>query len=227
MREPGVLALVAGVVVALVLAVATPGRSAEIPFTKAQFFIEFNSTAGDAGVQAFFDGAAWKRVRIVGPKGHVIFDVKAKRGLRKIGLSELRFESEEPELQEILDTFPAGEYKFEGTTVEGDVLKGAATLSHDIPAAPVIVPVNPSNPIINWSWSPSGPGDPIQGLARFQVIVEKEGSGASLTIDLPPSATHLQVPPEFVEGGTTYKFEVLAVAANGNTTITESTFVTP
>ena len=229
MQEPGILAVVAGVVVALVLAAATLGRSAkeEIPFSKVQLFIEFNSTGDDAGIQAFFDGEAWKKVKIVSPDGRTIFDVTAQRGLKQIGLTELRFESEEPELQEILDTFSEGEYEFEGTTVEGDELEGAATLSHDIPAAPVIDPVGPNNPVIKWSWNPSGPGDPIQALARFQVIVEKDPSGGSMTIDLPPGTTELKVPPEFVEAGTTHKFEVLAIAANGNTTITEGAFLTP
>jgi len=37
----------------------------------------------------------------------------------------------------------------------------------------------------------------------------------------------LKVPPEFLTAGAEYTFEVLAIAANGNRTITEGTFVTP
>jgi hypothetical protein len=35
------------------------------------------------------------------------------------------------------------------------------------------------------------------------------------------------VPPEFLKPGTAYKVEVLAIAENGNQTITESEFSTP
>ena len=36
-----------------------------------------------------------------------------------------------------------------------------------------------------------------------------------------------KVPPEFLEPGTAYTFEVLAIEAGGNQTITAGSFVTP
>jgi hypothetical protein len=46
------------------------------------------------------------------------------------------------------------------------------------------------------------------------------------SVDLPATVTAVTVPAEFLEPGTGYKFEVLAVAKNRNQTITESTFST-
>jgi hypothetical protein len=51
--------------------------------------------------------------------------------------------------------------------------------------------------------------------------------GVSRTFDLSPSMASLKVPPEFLQAGTAYKFEVLAIASNRNRTVTEGTFVTP
>lgn len=191
---------------------------------KVQLFIEYNPADGDAGIQASFDGQAWKRVKIVGPDGRTILKVTGKQGLKQVDLTELRFEGE-PLLAEVLQKFAPGEYEFEGTTVEGLELGGKATLSHDIPDPALIFPVDPTNPVIAWTWSP-GPGSPIQALGSFQVTVEN-GLGVSRTIDLSPSMASLKVPPEFLTAGAEYTFEVLAIAANGNRTITEGTFVTP
>ena len=58
-------------------------------------------------------------------------------------LTELFNESSEPplsefSLQEWLDLFPEGEYRFFGITVEGDLLVGVAEFTHDIPEGPEI-----------------------------------------------------------------------------------------
>jgi hypothetical protein len=46
------------------------------------------------------------------------------------------------------------------------------------------------------------------------------------SVDLPSTDTSVTVPSEFLEPGTDYKFEVLAVADNNNQTIHEGTFST-
>jgi hypothetical protein len=53
--------------------------------------------------------------------------------------------------------------------------------------------------------------------------------GGNLNFDVIMSAdlgTTLTVPAELLEPGTEYEFEVLAIAENGNQTITETCFVT-
>ena len=134
-RKPGIVSL--GVAVLLLVAAANAGRSAEgAEFEKVQLFIEFNSTDEDAGIQVLLDGEAWRFLRIFSPDGRVILELTGKRGLGQLGLTELFFESAEPSLSEVLAKFPAGEYRFEGRTLQGRTLTGSAILSHDIPPAP-------------------------------------------------------------------------------------------
>jgi hypothetical protein len=217
--------LAAAVIGVVVLAAsAWPASADTIPFSAVRLVIEFNSTDDDAGIVVFFDGEAWRDVRITGPDGGKILHVVARGAFRRLGLTEVALESEEPSLAEILAEFPEGTYTFRGTTVEGDKLIGTAVLSHDIPTAPTILTptaggtVDPANTVITWS--------PIPGLAGFQVIVEQDVLGVSLTIDLPASATSLKVPPEFLQPGLEYALEILAIGTSGNRTITETTFVT-
>ena len=223
MREPGLLSM-AGRVFVLVLAVAFTGATAEgAEFEKVQLFIEFNSTDDDAGIQVLLDGEAWRFLRVFSPDGRVILELEAKRGLAQLGLTELFFESAEPSLDEVLAKFPSGQYRFEGRTIGGRTLEGSAILSHDIPPAPSFSPssgelVDRNNTVITWQ--------PIAGIARFQVIVENEDLGVSMTVDLSASVTELQIPPTFLVPDTEYKIEVLAIAGTGNRTIAEGTFKT-
>ena len=58
--------------------------------------VEINATDGDAGLQVFLDGEAWKTMRVTGPDGRTILDVTAKGRLDGYGLTELFSESSEP-----------------------------------------------------------------------------------------------------------------------------------
>jgi hypothetical protein len=198
-----------------------------IPFDEAQLFIEFNSTDNDAGIQVFLDAEDWELLRIRSPHGQKILQILATGGLGELGLTELRFESAEPSPflpdREILALFPEGDYEFEASTLEGDVLVGTATLSHALPPAPSFSPcdgalVDLDNTVIDW--------ETIAGVVGYEVIVENEELGVSMAVVLPASKTSLQVPPGFLEPDTEYKAEVLAIAANGNKTITECLFQT-
>ena len=234
-RAPGILSPVATVVVALIFTAATPKLSAQIPFDEAKIRFEVNSTDGDAGIQVFLDGEAWESVTIVSPDRRRILDVTAKGSLRPLGLTELFFESEEPSfdelpLEELLEMFPAGEYQFLGKTVEGEKLVGTATLTHNIPAGPIIVApregavLSPKDVAIVWEPATRPRGIEIVG---YQVIVEREEPTLLVfSVDLPARARSVTVPREFLEPGTEYKFEVLAIEASGNQTITESFFET-
>ena len=194
-----------------------------VPFTAAQIFIEYNSTADDAGVQVFLDAEAWKRIAILDDEGEDLLEIETGGGMRQLGLTELRFEGAEPEPSEVLDAFPAGEYKFRGVTIERQRLVGSAMLSHDIPDAPDFSPSNgeltdPDNTVIGW--------DAIAGVDRYQVIVESDDNSLVLEVSVSSSTTSLHVPPTFLVPNTLYKAEVLAIAPSGNRTITEGTFVT-
>jgi hypothetical protein len=201
------------------------GDDEEIPFDEARIFFEFNSTDNDLGVQVLLDGDAWNRLGILDPRGERILEITAEGRLGELGLTELFFESDEPSPEEVLALFRAGNYEFEGETVEGDELEGEARLSHKLPPAPIIVTpsfpgqeLDRTNTVIEWQ--------AIPGIAGFEVIVENEDAGAEMTVPLPATTTRLHVPEEFLDPGTGYKVEVLAIAENGNKTIAEREFVT-
>ena len=48
----------------------------------------------------------------------------------------------------------------------------------------------------------------------------------TLDVMMPPTADRLRVPPGFLESGTEYEWEVLAIEEGGNQTLSSSTFVT-
>ena len=239
----GLSALFLMAVAVLSLAAAAPARSAdEIPFSKAKIIIEFNASANDVGVQVLLDGEPWKWVKIETPAGRTILNITSSGSLRKQGLTELFFESSEPSLDEVplaqfLARFPEGEYEFEGMTIEGDELEGTATFTHVIPAGPVIVSppqgnvppvVDPNNLVIDWApVTETITGSQAIQIVGYQVIVEQVEPRRVHSIDLPAAVTSVKIPPEFfVQPNTLHKFEVLAIEAGGNQTITEGEFVT-
>jgi len=231
-------------VTAIIVSAAAPERSAgaEIPFSRAKMIIEFNASANDVGVQVLLDGEPWKWVKIETPAGRTILNITSSGSLRKQGLTELFFESSEPSLDEVplaefLARFPEGEYEFEGMTIEGDELEGTATFTHVIPAGPVIVSppqgnvppvVDPNNLVIDWApVTETITGSQAIQIVGYQVIVEQVEPRRVHSIDLPAAVTSVKIPPEFfVQPNTLHKFEVLAIEAGGNQTITEGEFVT-
>ncbi len=137
------------------------GEMDEVALDDAKMIIEFNSTDEDVGIQVFLDGEAWKEMVIFTPDERRIFKVRGEGSVKGLGLTELFFESEEPSLDELpleefLALFPEGEYEFEGVTVDGIELEGAATFTHVIPAGPVIVwptagtIVDPNDAVVMW-----------------------------------------------------------------------------
>ena len=221
----------------------TLGPPEELLFSKSRMIIEFNATANDVGVQVLLDGEPWKRVAAFSPNGLKILDIVGQRSLSKQGLTELFFESSEPSLDEVpldvfLARFPAGEYDFEGITIEGEAIEGEATFTHVIPAGPEIVSpasanddppvVDPDDFVIEWepvTETITGSND-IE-IGGYQVIVEQIDPLRVYSIHLPASRTSVKVPAEFFEQrDTLHKFEVLAIEVGGNQTITEGEFVT-
>jgi hypothetical protein len=175
----------------------------------------------------------------------MMFDVKGKGSLKNFGLTELFFESNEPNyddmpLSEILALFPEGYYKFKGKTVEEDILKAKAWLSHDLPCAPdnlspaeEAVDINAGDIVISWDHVTTELND--QGddcsvepiiVETYQIIVENLDTEQEFSIFLEAlgAGNQVTVPDEFIEDGITYKYEVIAIAENGNQTIAETWF---
>jgi hypothetical protein len=217
------------VITILLLAVASiPLPAAE--FAEAQIYIEYNFSANDLGFHVRLDGEDWRSLRILNPESEVVYEVSGRGGFEDLGMTELFFEGAEPslsemDLQDLLDLFPEGEYRFEGVSAGGEPITGTAELTYDVPDAPVVFTnVDDDSVTIRWrrvsrpaAILPEGEIE-IEG---YQVIVD------SFSVTLPPSATRVTLPREFVktlEPGV-IAFEVLAIDASGNQTITESSFL--
>jgi hypothetical protein len=206
----------------------------------ARLKFEINSTDHDGGVQVFIDAEEWKTMSIFDPGGRRIFSTKTSGRLARFGGSELFLESGEPPFAELplprlLRQWPAGIYRFRGTGADGQVFRGAARLTHRLPAGPRLVsPVEGSAPqapratVMRWRRVPAPDGGRIIG---YQVLVERETELTALpvvTLDvmMPPTATSLRVPPGFLRRNTEYSWEVLAIEGSGNQTLSSSTFTT-
>jgi hypothetical protein len=153
-------------------------------------------------------------------------------GVRKhgnLGLTELTFATHAPSLEELLALFLKGEYEFRGRTVEGRQLIATATLTDAIPDGPVILTpeegavVDPDAAVISWDPVTAPAGIEIAG---YRVTVERSDRGRSLSLELSPEITSVLVPPDFLEPGTDYLFQVFAIEVGGNQTITEGVFDT-
>ncbi len=214
----------------------TGAHARTIQLDEAEIRIELNATDLDAGIQIFLDGEGWDRMIGTDPDGNTILDISAIGSIGIQGITELFFESAEPSLdeqplEELFELFPEGIYRFEGTTTEGDVLKGKARLTHALPDGPELVlpeedddAVDPDNTVIEWELVDDPEGSMIVG---YQIIVEREIGGLRVfSADVGPETTSVTVPPEFMASGTEYKFEVLAIEASGNQTISEREFET-
>lgn len=211
-------------------AAQTPAKPIRID--AATMIIEVNATDRDAGLQVFLDAEPWSEMAVFAPNGRKILDVDATGQLDRFGLTELFSESHEPEFSELplrtfKQRFPAGRYRFRGTTVKGRRLVGSARLSHATPAGPQITSpaagatLSEANLVVTWNRGPQPAGVDIVG---YRAIVEREKPLRAFSADLPASVTRVTIPSEFLEPGTEYKLEVQAIEKNANQTTSEVTF---
>jgi len=220
----------------------TGGPAMALPATK--LFIEHNSADEDTGVHGAFDGLDWVSLCVYDPSGRLVLEVEPERQLKRQSISGIFFESAEPSNQEvpiadILARFPAGLYSVRGLTKDGERITGAATFTHDIPAPPIIIfpqegaQVSASGRVVMWSHvTTTLTGAPLNRTG-YQVIITKNVpddphgfSRPTFDVHLPPTQTMLSVPSEFLERGTSYELEVLALEVSGNQTISIVNFQT-
>jgi len=71
-------------------------------------------------------------------------------------------------------------------------------------------------------------GEPLDGdIVGYQVIVEQEEPVLRVfSADVTADVTSIVIPPSFMRPGGDYKFEVLAIEASGNQTLSEREFST-
>jgi hypothetical protein len=228
------------------------GAAEALEFAAADIFYELNATDRDVGIHVALDAESWRELRIADPAGRTIIEVEPDGHLKEIGLTELFFEGEEPSLDEVpfarlRSLFPEGDYVFRARTTDSQELRSTDPLTAELPCPVTVVSpaegqaVPPAEVVVSWQPAP-GVFDPDAGecdtgedvgLVGYQVIVLLENEEAGLRreflVDLPPGATRVPVPAEFVEEGarvegTEFALEVLAVEDSGNKTIAARSF---
>ena len=221
--------------------------NAAVPLKEAKLNIEHNATDRDTGFQGFVDSEGWRRLDVRGPRGKVL-TLKGRGALGNLGLTELFFETVEPEnkdtsIKRMLAKLPEGNYRIAGTAQENGKragrTAGKALLTHDIPAGPRLVsPAEgatvPTRGVVA-DWEPVSKtitGKPARIIA-YQLIIEKDADPPrhmigkfGLSMYLPPSVTSIDVPDGFLEPGTAYNWEVLAIERSGNQTLSSDSFKT-
>lgn len=218
-----------------------------IPLKEAKLIIEHNFTDNDTGFQGFIDSDGWKRMTVTGPKGAVL-RFEGRGALGRLGLTELFFETVEPAnddvpLKEVLRMLPEGKYTFKGPTMEAGTSEGqtvgVATLTHNIPEGPTLNTPAPKAVILAGdllvSWgavTKTITGKDVKIIA-YQLLIEKDQPSPpnmigkmGLSMYLPASVTSMTISKGFLEPGTPYKWEVLAIEESGNQTLSSGEFKT-
>ncbi len=221
-----------------------PARGETVTIATAKLIIEYNSTDDDIGVHGAFDDQGWSELCVYDPNGKQVLAVKPQAQLKDLTMGGIFFESREPPSEEfsfedLKAKFPEGQYQVRGTTFDGKRLTGSATFTHDVPAAPTITTplegdvVSTTDLVIEWEdVTETVDGNPVT-ITGYEVIITKvehtDPHGFSqpiFDVHVPPDRNALSVPVEFLEPGTEYELEVLALEESGNQTITVSFFTT-
>lgn len=218
-----------------------------IPLKEAKLNIEHNAKDNDTGFQGFLDSEGWEDITVTGPDGKVL-NLRGMGDLGSLGLTELFFETVEPEnadvpIEDVLAVLPEGNYTFYGSAIEvgekmGPTL-GVAWLTHDIPAGPVLLTpeegeVVPVDDLLV-SWAPvttTLTGGPVD-IISYQLIIEKVEpphphmiGKRGLSMYLPATTTSMTISAGFLEPGTDYAWEVLAIEESGNQALMSGEFST-
>jgi hypothetical protein len=237
---------------ALIITVArsverTEAQAPDIPLKDAKLNIEHNATDKDTGFQGFIDSEGWQHLDVSGPNGQVLA-FEGRGALADLGLTELFFETVEPEnadvpIKDMLAKLPEGNYTISGPAQENGVsmgqTSGTALLTHDIPKGPKLVSpaedarVRTTGQVAKWKpVSKTITGDPVRIIA-YQLIIEKDVDPHKhmigkfgLQMYLPPDVTKIEIPDGFLEPGTKYAWEVLAIERSGNQTLSSGAFRT-
>jgi hypothetical protein len=207
--------------------VQAAGQKKPRKFEVHDLYIEYNATDGDAGLQMSLDNdPAWNGFRLRDPQGRKLMAVNTKSRLHGFGLGELFLESNEPPFQRFSFSafkkrFPEGKYTFRGRTINGRRLVGSDRFSHRVPHGPNVTfptegaQVNRNNLTVTWK-----PVTKPRGIKIVRYIVNMSQGNRELSMDLPPSATSADIPPQFLKPGSEGGGEVLAREKSGNQTIT-------
>jgi hypothetical protein len=195
-------------------------------FKKLSVYLERNIQDNDAEVRFEVTGAedGLSALKVTAPDGRAVIDVTTPGS--KLGVRGLTIESPEPTGDGIVQAdFPAGAYRFEGTTTKGVSLRGDATLSHVFPKAAELKYPKPGQKdlraaALTLRWSAP------EGIESCAVVIEQTGSPYEIRVLLPGSARDYTIPQGFLRAGQGYKVAIGTVAKGGNRTFIEAEFTT-
>ena len=243
--------------VALAAAATTPATAAKPePFKLTNIHFETNASACDMGIQISFDTDGITEGSVEGPNEQEVFSFRSVDGQEGThDVTEGFQERVEPPiidlenalgcepsddaipLNELLASWPAGIYEFEGRS--GSVeFEGTARLTHKVPAGPEITAPDDGDIVphdapllIRWNkvtrpiLSRLGPVEIVgYHVVVVDVTVPVLPPGklkTALDADLSRTETSFLVPKQYLEPNRIYEFEVLATEKGGNQTITE------
>ncbi|HKX58884.1 MAG TPA: hypothetical protein VJN00_05905 [Steroidobacteraceae bacterium] len=199
----------------------------ELPFSEAQLYFELNHTDGDLGFHGLIDGDAWKSLEIEAPNESLLMNVWVRNALRRQGMTEIFFESDEPSFDELtpaqfFSRFPAGIYEVEGITLDDEELEAEIRVSHVMPGPPGGIKVNGKNSAANCDatlpvvsepvtldWNAVTKSHPTVGTPNVNVTVltyevvgeiEREGQNPDVLVfsaTLPRNVTEFEFPETF------------------------------
>ncbi len=250
--QPNALcAALAAVALLAAPALTAQAEGGEMPFSVSELYFELNDTDGDLGFHGLIDGEPWKKLEIEGPDERLLALIRLRSQLRRQGLTELFFESAEPNFDDLppevfFARFPEGTYEIEGITLEGKELESETEITHLLPAPVDNFTVNgeavpedcDEGPVpevtapFTIDWDPVTLSHPELGrtdepikVVRYEVIVEREEPTlVKYTILLPPDVTEVEIPGASITPGDEVKVEVLTREESGNQSATESCF---
>ena len=162
-------------------------------------------------------------VDIRDPHGNPIMMMRTHRG-RGLALSGFEIETEETEPGGLIGRYPEGTYEFRARTTDGRIVLGSASLSHELPKAPVILypsegELNVPSSNLTVRWQP-------QGEAEGYVVSLEQDDNDGITVNLDADTSQFTVPARILEPNTETQVEVGAIGSNGNCTLVEVTFMT-
>ena len=215
----------AGVLSAIACPLAGAGAE-DGRFQKLSVYLERNVQDHDAEIRFEAIGAedGLAALKVSAPGERTVIDLRTPDS--KLGIRSLTLESPEPADDGLVRAdFPAGAYRFEGTTTKGASLRGEARLSHVFPKPAAFQYPRPDQKdvpatalTLRWSLP--------KGIEACAIIIEQTGSPYEIRALLPGSTKTFTIPNGFLRPGQAYTFAIGTVAKDGNRSFIEAGFTT-
>ena len=197
------------------------------PFEQANIRFEQNATDGDVEVVFEIKGGddGLNELTVISPDNRTVINFTAPDN-STMGIRQFRLESPEPkDIDALKAAYPAGVYKLNGTTEDGQKFYSEAKLNHILP--PTVSFLQPEeeqegvtlhNLEITWS--------KVTNIVAYILELEQDELGINILVRLPSSQNSFKVPDEFLKAGVEYTLAIGTVAEDDNRSFVETSFTT-